>query len=170
MSPHRAIHLIYGPQGAGKTTYARALTAQLNGIRLSIDEWMMTLYGPDLHGLPDLTWVLERVQRCERTIWTLTQSLLDTRTPVILDLGFLRAEDRLRFTALAEAASASVTRHLVEAPAALRLHRVLNRNEERGDTYALHVTPEMFEVMDRLYEPPDHTERSASTVVAALHA
>ena len=40
--------LVVGCTGAGKTTYARQLAAELGAVRFSIDEWMMALFGPDV--------------------------------------------------------------------------------------------------------------------------
>lgn len=34
------IHLVFGPQGAGKSTYSKELARKVNGVHLSIDEWM----------------------------------------------------------------------------------------------------------------------------------
>lgn len=62
------IHIVFGPQGAGKSTYARALAADVAGVRFSIDEWMHELYSADSPTPLRLDWVMVRVQRCERRI------------------------------------------------------------------------------------------------------
>jgi len=41
------IHLVFGSQGAGKSTYAKKLAEKVKGVYLSIDEWMQELYGAD---------------------------------------------------------------------------------------------------------------------------
>ena len=41
------IHMITGLTGAGKSTYAAALTEDLGGIRMLIDDWMATLFFMD---------------------------------------------------------------------------------------------------------------------------
>jgi hypothetical protein len=69
------IHLVFGPQGAGKSTLARRLADQHRGLRLSIDEWMAQLDGPDLPQPPDLGWVMARVARCAQRIWALATDL-----------------------------------------------------------------------------------------------
>jgi len=38
------IHLVCGSTGAGKTTYARALSERIGAVRFSIDEWMTALF------------------------------------------------------------------------------------------------------------------------------
>ncbi|WP_019012487.1 AAA family ATPase [Deinococcus aquatilis] len=164
MNPLPIVHVIYGPQGAGKTTYARTLTTQTQGVRFSIDEWMVTLYGPDLPQPLDIAWVMARVARCHTQIWTVVQQLVTVHTPVILDLGFLTTDDRERARQLAIHCGAAPTFHLIDAPADLRRSRVLHRNEIQGETFALTVTPAMFDMMERVYQPP-----TASELAEALH-
>src|SRR4051812_16997842 len=63
-----AFHLVCGSTGAGKTTYALALTQHLKGVHFSIDEWMVGLFGKDQPKVLQFTWVMERVERCEQQI------------------------------------------------------------------------------------------------------
>ncbi|MFC4638562.1 AAA family ATPase [Deinococcus hohokamensis] len=164
------VHLVYGPQGAGKTTYARALAAQTQGVRCSMDDWMVTLFGPDLPEPPELSWVMDRVERCQTQIWSLTQQLVSINIPVILDLGLLRTEDRQRARQRAERCGAAVAFHFLDAPVALRRSRVLQRNTARGDTFSLVVSPEMFDVMETLYQAPDPAERAQARQAVFSHA
>ena len=55
------VHIVFGSQGAGKTTYARQLASETKGTRFSIDEWMGELFGPDLPKPMSLPWIMERV-------------------------------------------------------------------------------------------------------------
>lgn len=43
--PRPLIHLVAGSTGAGKTTYARKLCAEIGALHFSIDQWMATLNG-----------------------------------------------------------------------------------------------------------------------------
>lgn len=54
------IHLVFGPQGAGKSIYARELAGRTMGVRFSIDEWMGQLYGPDLPKPLNFSWIMEK--------------------------------------------------------------------------------------------------------------
>ena len=62
------LHLICGASGAGKTSYALGLCDRLGALHLSIDDWMVTLFGPDAPDPPQWPWIAERVARCEAQI------------------------------------------------------------------------------------------------------
>jgi predicted kinase len=47
------VHLIHGYLGTGKTTLAKQLAEEVNGVRFNSDEWMVRLHGedpPDAYG------------------------------------------------------------------------------------------------------------------------
>jgi predicted kinase len=155
-------HLIAGSTGAGKTTYAMALAAELGAVRFSIDEWMTTLFGPDQPaGAPDFRWMMQRIGRCEAMIWTNVLQLAGKGVPSVLDLGFTRSDHRAKFAALACEAGLRAELHHVDVPADERWRRVQQRNSEKGATYRLEVTRGMFDFVERLWEPPSDAEISA---------
>jgi predicted kinase len=156
------VHLVFGPQGAGKTTYSRQLAEQTAGMRFSIDEWMNELYGPDLPKPLNLGWIMERVWRCESRIWSTAAETVQHGAGVVLDLGFMKMENRSRFVALAEARALPVQMHLVTAPHDLRRRRVLARNTNQGETFAFEVTPSMFDFMEKQFEPATEAEVARS--------
>ena len=39
------LHLLHGPVGSGKTTFARQLERKIRAVRFTPDEWMIRLYG-----------------------------------------------------------------------------------------------------------------------------
>jgi predicted kinase len=158
------IHLLFGPLGAGKSTLALQLADQQRGVRLSIDDWMLELYGPDRPQTMDLSWVVARVQRCERRIWAVTTDLVQRGGTAVLDLGCLQAADRARFAAQARALGLPLQPHYVTAPRAIRRQRVLQRNQERGATFAFEVTPGMFDFMESRFEPPSADELAGCRV------
>ncbi|HSV58596.1 MAG TPA: ATP-binding protein [Variovorax sp.] len=159
------VHLVFGPQGAGKTTYARTLAAACGATRLSIDEWMIQLYGPDSPTPLQWAWVMERVKRCEQRIWMTAEDIAKTGLAVVLDLGFTKKASRAKFLGLCELASLPAKLHYVTAAPGLRRARVLARNTEKGETFALEITPAIFEFVELQFEPPDAVELRSTTVV-----
>ena len=95
------IHIVFGPQGAGKSTYSKKLSEEINGVHLSIDDWMWKLYGEDLPKPMNLKWILERVERCEKQIWEIAKKISDCGCDVVLDLGFTKFAKRESFIMLA---------------------------------------------------------------------
>ena len=152
------VHIVFGPLGAGKTTLARQLAHQNQAVRFSIDEWMIQLFGPDLPKSMSLSWMQDRVRRCETKIWSVAQQVMKVGSNVVLDLGFMMVSDRKRFINLANEASRGCNLHHVTASHANRRARVLNRNTERGETFAFEVTPMMFDFMEKQFESPTETE------------
>jgi predicted kinase len=162
------VHLVFGPQGAGKTTYARQLAEQTASTRFSIDEWMNELYGPDLPKPLNLAWIMQRVRRCESRIWSTAAETVQRGASVVLDLGFMKVDDRSRFVALAEGRALPVQMHVVTAPHDLRRSRVLARNTNKGETFAFAVTPGMFDFMEKQFEPATQAEVARSIAFSSL--
>lgn len=158
------IHLVFGQQGAGKTTYARQLALREKGTHFSIDDWMHELYGADLPKPLNFPWIMERVQRCEQRIWSTALNIVQNGGNVVLDLGFMKVADRARFTSLAEDKGLLVETHFVTAPHDVRRNRVISRNENKSETLSFEVTPAMFDFMEKQFEPPTDSELSKATV------
>lgn len=157
------IHLVCGSTGAGKTTYALELTARLNAVRFSIDEWMTTLFWMDTPQPISAAWAMERVERCNKQIWEVVRQATARGVPCVLDLGFSQAKDRADIVQLAHKAGLGVQLHFLDVPPAERWRRVEARNAQKGDTYQLNfdVTREMFEYVESLWEPPTPGEMAA---------
>ncbi|MCA8272586.1 ATP-binding protein [Burkholderia sp. AU30280] len=158
------VHIVFGPQGAGKSTYARTLAASSGATRFSIDEWMAQLYGPDLPSPIELNWLMERVQRCERQIWGTAEQVAKNGGNVVLDLGFMKARNRSAFAERARDAGISSELHFVTAPHDIRRGRVLTRNTEQGETFSFEVSPAMFDFMEKEFEVPTDIELASATV------
>lgn len=159
------VHLVFGPQGAGKSTHAKHLATQIGGISFSIDAWMQELFGPDLSVPLDLAWIMQRVRRCEQRIWKTTVAVTAQGVSVVLDLGCMKRADRARIQSLATQASLTLQSHFVNADASTRRQRVLARNIERGETFAFEVTPAMFALMETQFEAPDDLELACANVL-----
>lgn len=159
------IHLVLGPQGAGKSTYSRQLAEQEGAVRFSIDDWMQSLFGPDLPKTMSFSWIMERVQRCEAQIWATAAQISQASGSVVLDLGFTKVESRKNFRRLAADIGADVQLHVVDAPYAVRKDRVMARNLDKGETFSFEVTPMMFDFMEKEYQRPTEEELALARVV-----
>jgi len=152
------IHLICGPVGAGKTTVAKALCREVQAIRFSIDEWMTTLFTPDLSGDIEYDWAMERIARMESLIWSQVVQLMSLDVDAVLDLGLLQRAHREKFYQLAKRGGFAFCLHHVDADRDVRWARVLGRNAEKGETYAMDVTIGMFDFCEGLFERPSGDE------------
>ena len=152
------LNVIFGPCAAGKTTYAHALARREGAVPFVLDEWGVRLFGPDVDGPLDFGWMVERLGRCNALIWSTATAVLAAGTSVVLDLGLMRRADRERIRQMAQAAGLSLQWHFVDAPQEVRRARVADRNTAKGETFVLEVTPEMFEMLEAIYEPPGPAE------------
>jgi len=163
------VHIVFGPQGAGKSTYSKKLSQEVRGIHMSIDQWMWKLYGPDLPQPMNLKWIMERVDRCEKLIWSLSKDIVASGIDVILDLGFTKSAKRNDFINLAKAANLITQLHYIHAPYNIRKQRVLDRNITKGDTFSFEVTPSMFDFMEGEFHSATDTELAKAIVIETNH-
>ncbi len=158
------LNVVFGPCAAGKTTYARALARRENAVPFVLDEWGARLFGPDLQGPIEFAWMLERLGRCNQLIWSTAADVLAAGTSVVLDVGAMRRADRERIRRIAEEKGLSPQWHFVDAPQEVRRARVANRNTAKGETFVMEVTPEMFEMLEAIYEPPTPAELESAVL------
>jgi predicted kinase len=166
------IHLICGPIGAGKTTYAKSLSEKEGAILFSEDEWLSKLFVPDapenLLEQPMQVvgeWAAEKYQRCRSQIWLICQQLLNNGISIVLD-GAAANEiqrDAIRKKALGH--NVGFQLHYVTAAEEKRRKRVFERNIEQGETYSLEVTPAMYEHTESYFEAPIEKELDEAKVV-----
>ncbi len=162
------IHIVFGPQGAGKSTYSKSLSEEVNGVHFSIDEWMWKLFGEDLPKPMNFEWIMARVDRCEKQIWSASEKISRCGCDVVLDLGFTTLAKRELFKTLAEDQNISTQLHYVDAPHSIRRRRVLERNIEKGETFSFEVTPEMFDFMETQFESPTAKELIEAIIIEVV--
>ncbi|MFT3769905.1 MAG: AAA family ATPase [Minicystis sp.] len=156
------LHLIIGPVGAGKSTFALALSREHRAVRLTLDEWMATLFGADERPASGrIAWYVERTDRCLEQMWRLAVRMVDLGTDVVLEIGLIQRAAREAFYRRVDDAGLGLTVHVVDAPREVRRARVMARNVEKGETFSMEVPPEFFELASNLWEPPDEAERAA---------
>jgi predicted kinase len=158
------LNVIFGPCGAGKTTYAHAFARREKAVAFILDEWMARMFGPDMPEPLQYDWMVERVGRCEGQIWATAAGVLAAGTSVILDIGLMRRADRARVREIAEATGLPLQFHFVDAPRDVRRARVLDRNVVRGESFAIEVTPDLFDFIEGVYEPPEPQELTGAVM------
>jgi predicted kinase len=147
------IHLVVGPVGAGKSTFALELCRAHGAIRLTLDEWMTNLFSMDRPPVDVLPWYMERAERCVGQIWRITQRLIDHGTDVVLEIGLIQRNMRESFYQRVDADAQELVIYVLDAPRELRRQRVAQRNLERGQTFSMVVPPEFFELASDHWEP-----------------
>ncbi len=152
------LHLIVGPVGAGKSTFAQQLAAERRAVRLTLDDWMTRLFSPDRPESGVMEWYVERAARCVDQIWRVAGSLIDAGTDVILEIGLIRRDDRARLFERVDAAGHTLTVYVLEAPREVRRERVERRNRDQGATFSMVVPPHFFELASDLWQPLDDDE------------
>ena len=145
--------LISGLPGSGKTTLAKRLEVERNGIRLSPDEWIVELLANPLD-----TSERDRLRDpVENLQWDLAKTYLRKGFTVILENGFWAEEERNIYAAEALELGARIQLCYCEASHDELWRRIVKRNEElEKKTFAM--TREEVEDAWRIFEPPNEEE------------
>lgn len=158
------VHLLLGPVGSGKSTFARTLCRERRAVRLVLDEWMARLFRPDRPERDVIPWYMERSERCLEQIWQVAEDLVEVGTEVVLELGLIQRAQRRRFFPRIDDVGHPLTIYLLDAPREVRRARVEQRNAEQGETFSMVVPLEVFEMASDLWEPLDEDERRGRDV------
>lgn len=152
------LHLIEGPVGAGKSTYAADLAIRIVGIHIALDEWFVRLFSPDRPNADVMPWYMERKERLADHIWSHAQVLLKSGAKPILELGLVQQRSREAFYQRAQAAGIELQVHVLEASREVRRERVARRNIEKGPTFSMLVPEPIFELASDVWQSPDAAE------------
>jgi predicted kinase len=158
------VHLIEGPVGAGKSTYASALARRNNGVHIALDEWFAALFSPDRPAGDVVPWYMARKERLLAHIWSHSRRILASGTDVILELGLIQRQGRVAFGRQIQEEGYELVVHVLDAPLEVRRERVQRRNVEKGATFAMVVPDQVFEMASKLWEAPDDVECSEYAV------
>lgn len=120
------LHLMVGLPCSGKTTLARKLEHELPALRLTPDEWQVTLFGQDAEE-PEHD---ARHSQIEAMLWDIGSRALELGTNVILDFGFWAREEREDYRLRAKQLGASSQVHFLDVPAEELLRRLAVRNSQ----------------------------------------
>jgi uncharacterized glyoxalase superfamily protein PhnB/predicted kinase len=158
-APHTGrVHLLIGPVGAGKSTFAQRLARERAALHCPLDDWMATLFRPDRPETGLHAWYRERAQRCIDQIWKLTQQLTARGGDVVLEIGLLQRAERERFYERVAEAGLPLTIYVIDAARDVRRARVEERNRNPGATFSMPVPAEIFELASDLWQAPEEDE------------
>ena len=158
------VHLIEGPVGAGKSTFALSLAARVDGVHIALDEWFVRLFSPDRPTGNVVPWYLDRKQRLLELIWDHARRILVANTDVILELGLIQRQQRMEFCSRVRDAGMDATVYVLDAPRDVRRERVRLRNVNKGPTFSMVVPDQVFEVASDMWEPPDDIEQAETPI------
>jgi predicted kinase len=151
------LHLVIGPVGAGKSTFARTLCREHRAVGFNLDAWMATLFGDDPRPpVGVVEWYVERRDRCLEQIWSVAQDVLALGSDAVLEVGLIQRRERDAFYRRAEGHPLTV--YVLDAPREIRRARVEQRNQEQGRTFSMVVPPHVFELASDMWEPPEDDE------------
>jgi len=138
---------------SGKTTKAKKLEKELSALRLTPDDWHVTLFGHDVHD-PDHD---KRHGLIEDMLWEIAQRTLSLGTNIILDFGFWAKEEREYFRSEAKKIGARSEIVFMDVDKEELLKRVRIRNKDL--TNKIHYIPEdMMLGWIGFFQKPDNDE------------
>lgn len=147
------LYLMVGLPCSGKTTRAKELENELSALRLTPDEWHVSLFGHDIHD-PDHD---KRHNIIEERLWEIAIRALSLGTNIILDFGFWSKEEREYFRWQAKKIGARSEIIFMDVEKEELMRRVRVRNENLTDS--IHYVPEdMMMSWIGLFQKPDVNE------------
>lgn len=145
--------LMVGLPGAGKTTLARRLEQERPALRLTPDEWITPLFGPNLAPatLDACRDPVESVQ------WHVAARALTLGVDVVLDFGFWTKDERDGFRSRAAALGARSEIRFLDVPLSVLADRLAKRNADLP-AHAFHISEAQLERWASKFEPPTGDE------------
>ncbi|MBL4644566.1 MAG: ATP-binding protein [Candidatus Pacebacteria bacterium] len=142
------LFILTGLPGSGKTTYAETLSKKTGATILSLDTEMFKRYGDDHH--------IELEIREKATKYDLQQeieTLLTKDSSVILDYGFYKNDERIRYKKFAKRFGVNAKVIHITAPYEKLLQRVEQRNIEEDNIH--HIDKEILDILIKRFEVPE---------------
>lgn len=147
--------MICGLPGAGKTTLARRLEAELEGVRLSPDEWLHRIAGEDSERADRAN--REHRDAVEGIQFDLALRLVPLGLNVILENGFWTRDEREGLRSRASAAGVGSTLHYLD----VTVDELWLRLERRNASLPLgtfRITRAQLDEWSTIFEPPSPSE------------
>lgn len=143
------LHILCGKIAAGKSTLARELSENPATVLLSEDEWLATLFGPEMASIKDYVRCSARLRAVIEPHLT---SLLSTGVSVVLDYPANTPEMRAWMKRIIEATGCPHTLHYLNVSDETCRIRLRERNV--GGQHPFSVSDEQFDAITRHFVPP----------------
>ncbi len=147
------VYIICGFIGAGKTTFAKKLEEKTGAVRITKDEWSISIIGndPTIDGYAE--WDTKIIELSRNVAFQLAEKGID----VIMDEGFWEKETRDKMKRRIEAIGAQVVLYYVETPIETIRDRVVGRNNNlTKDSFK--ISREMLDNYLKYWQPPSEDE------------
>jgi len=147
------VYIVCGFIGAGKTTFAKNLEKKTGAVRITKDEWSISLIGND----PTIDGYEEWDNKLCKSLRDFAFQLVEKGIDVILDEGFWEKELREEMRRSVGRIGAKAVLYYVEASIETMRERVVKRNDNfTNDSFR--ISREMFEYYLKYWQPPSEEE------------
>jgi len=147
------VYLLCGFIGAGKTTFAKKLEEKTGAVRITKDEWSISIIGndPTIDGYAE--WDTKIIELSRNVAFQLAEKGID----VIMDEGFWEKETRDKMKRRIEAIGAQVVLYYLDTPIETMRERVVGRNNNLTKE-SFKISREMLDNYLKYWEPPSEDE------------
>ena len=146
------MYLTCGLPCSGKTTRAKEIEREHRAIRLTPDEWLSALFGPDRTAETDAM-----RDPIEAVLWDHAERLLELGINVVLDFGVWTRGEREAFRARAARSGARTELHFLDVPLDELLARLAVRNAALP-AGTFHIEEAEMRLWWTLFEAPGEDE------------
>lgn len=153
------LYLMVGLPCSGKTTRARELENELSALRLTPDEWHVSLFGHDIFD-PEHD---KRHDLIESMLWQIAARVLSLGINIILDFGFWAKEEREHFRSQARRIGARSEIIFMDVEEEELMKRVRLRNENLSNT-THYIPEEKMKAWIQFFQKPEMDELASMEI------
>ena len=149
------IIILSGKICSGKTTYSEQLKSQINGVVLSSDEMVLSLFGEFLGDKHE-----EISERCNAYLYDLAEKIINANINVILDWSPWTVDGRKKMVGNIRAKNIDVEMRYIKVDEDKRNAQIQKRNQsvKEGKSNAYYICDNLKEKADKAFEEPSDDE------------